>query len=176
MPVGPAFKNKPLTGPASPAFGSDGTDAVFARFAALVRGSTELHGATVLAWDDATVSQTPPDGSGTPWVRLTPSPGPSKIYARTPAGICHRMPVSIQIETSVSSAEVLQSQRLWGAILRAIFPGKILDAQLQYLGVSRVEIVQPSWGVPRMGADGQTGIRCEGTGKVEFLMHFTTPE
>lgn len=170
MPPGPAFKNKPASG--SPVhFKSDGTDLVFARVAAMVRGSSELHGCTVHAWDDASVDQTPPSGEGPPWISLTPSPGMAKIHCRSPQGIVHRTPLVVTVESSIYGTNVVQSQRLWGAIGRAIYPSPQMDAQLQSLGVSKIAIEQPVWAAPKGGSN-----RCEAVGSFVMELHTLTTE
>jgi hypothetical protein len=177
MPVGPAFKNKPAGGATSPSFVDDPSDAVFARIATILRASTELHSCTIRAWDDASVDQSPPGADGPPWMRLTPIPGPSEPFAVDAGGLVHEMPLEVRIETSVPGTEVVQSMRFWGAIRRALFPGRFLDEQLQMAGVSWIAVKQPAWGAPDPAAkDAGPASRCEGVGRIELVMYFYTPE
>lgn len=170
MPPGPAFKNKPTTSQ-GPSFRPDGTDLVFARLAAMLRSSPELHGCTVRAWDDPSVDMAPVPTDGPPWLRITPSPGPSAIHSRSRAGIVHRMPLSVAIETSVPGTQVGLSQKFWGAILRALFPTPKLDARLQALGVTGFVVTKAGWGAPQGDPP-----CCEGAGEITLMMYFTTPE
>jgi hypothetical protein len=177
MPIGPAFKNKTVSGPSAPSFQSDGSDLVFARFVALIRASTEMHGCTVLAWDNPAVDATPPADEGPPWCRLTPTPGNAVPFCVDPeaGGLVHEMPMEVRVETSTPGGDVLQSQRFWGSILRAIFPGGMLDEQLQMLGVSWVKVLKPAWGPPPF-VEGKPSPRCEGVGGFELVLYFATPE
>lgn len=157
--------------PANPVLPSEGSEVAFRAFVAAIRSAPTLARAAIRSYTgDAADLDGPSDDAG-PWVRLTPMPGPSAIAFRSRAGIVHRMPISVTVETSVPGSSVADSQRLWGAILGAVFPSGQIPAAMQAAGISRVEVKRPAWGTPVKG-----GARCEGMGEIELLLHFCTPE
>jgi hypothetical protein len=181
VPTAPAFKNRPAGGATAPSWQADPVDAASARVAQLLRGSAELHGVIILAWDNPAVDQSPPGSDGPPWIRITPSPGESEIYCHDAlaGGLVHRTPLLITFEVSVPGTDVKQAQRLWGAIRRAIFPAGGLDEQLAIAGVAGIDLGRPAWGPPRAYQDAKgepSAWRCEGEGRIALTMYTVTPE
>lgn len=167
FPEPPAWEPAAAAGAATDGLPADRTEAVFDRFAAMIRGG--LSGCTVIDWSDPElVADAGTDGP--PWVRLTPQPGLPEPIANDPEGIVYRCPLEIVIETSASGVDPGGSLSLWRAIQGACCRA---DPALEKLGVTSATLRAMPWG---SALEAKAQSRCVGRGVVELTLYYILAE
>lgn len=100
-------------------------------------------------WEGLPTDGDVPVPESCPWVRLTPTATASRRATSTD----HLMPWVLSIEVATAGTSLVAMQRTWARIVEVLFPTVLaasdaLDAKLQAVGVSGLEVIEHANGVP----------------------------
>lgn len=93
-------------------------------------------------WQLGDLSEQPPDPSALPWLRLSPHPGASERAADD----AMRSPMLVRVETTTEGYDAGASMDFW-ELVRDAMTSAALKAELAEMGVSRVTVLVPAYGV-----------------------------